>query len=200
MDNSIRLLHGRLIRVRTRIINEYHFFGTMLMRLKMGIAPCGTAFTDAARIVFDPTFAGRLNEDQLLFVMLHEALHVALGHCFRGRELNHECFNIACDTVVNSIALKTMGLSGLKIGDSEVFHLAPDGREGECFSAEEIYHMLEKDRLKQEEAEDFLLLGKEEDGSGGKSLQGQGIGSLDRHDVWASIKAKQAFVLILLSS
>ena len=192
MNDSIRLLHGRLIKTRTRMINDYPFFGTMLMKLKLGIAPCGTAFTDAVRIVFDPVFAGGLDDDQLLFVMLHEALHVALGHCFRGRELNHECFNIACDTVVNSIALKTMGLASMRVGGSEVFHLAPDGREGECCSAEEIYHMLEKDRMNQEKNPARLSLA----GAGGRGSDPQSevpkSARVDRHDVWTSIKNKQA--------
>lgn len=132
----------RLINLRAEILSKHPFFGRLLMRLPFGFAECGTAYTDMSRIVFDPAFASRLNDDQLLFVLLHELMHCVLKHCTRGNGKIHLLYNIACDIVVNSVLLEALNISSIKICDEEVMHLTPRGDEGRLYSAEKVYQML----------------------------------------------------------
>lgn len=134
----------RLTEIRTGILREYPFFGTLLMHLRFGIANCGTAFTDMKRIVFDPEFVEELDDEQLEFIMLHEVMHCVLNHCIRGQELDHMIFNIACDVVVNSNIMQTMGVTEFKVAGEPAMHLTPLGDEGYKYTAEEVYQMYVK--------------------------------------------------------
>lgn len=118
------------------------FFGHLAMGLQLACAPCETTCTDGKRLIFDPEFAEQLSVQELQFVTLHEVMHCVLEHCIRGRNLHSLLFNIACDIVVNSTILDMWGLDTFKVVGEEAMHLAPDGKEGRIYSAEEIYHML----------------------------------------------------------
>ena len=88
----------KLLLSRLRIINQHGFYGMLLMQMRFGIDDeCETAYTDGRRICFNTDFLNRLTNDELDFVMMHEVLHVALGHCNRGKHYDQELFNIACD-------------------------------------------------------------------------------------------------------
>ncbi|MBR7164800.1 MAG: hypothetical protein IKD18_00840, partial [Clostridia bacterium] len=145
--DSLKLKRGaqRLIDTRASILQESPFFGRLLMHLPLGFASCGTAYTDMKRIVFDPDFAERLENEELKFVLLHETFHCILKHCTRMGGKIPFLYNVACDVVVNSLLLKVLGRDQMKIGGSPVMHLAPDGKEGAEYTAEEIYQMLLSD-------------------------------------------------------
>lgn len=149
---------------RACIVRDNPFFGHLVMRLSLACAPCGTACTDGSRLIFDPEFAGKMSDREMQFVILHEVLHCVLGHCLRGKALNSQMFNIACDIVVNSTILEMWGIDTIEIAGEEAMHLAPDNKEGRLYNAEEVYHML---------------------------VSGQGrIGidsGFDRHDLWQGI-------------
>jgi predicted metal-dependent peptidase len=77
--------------------------------------------------------------------MMHEILHVVLQHCIRGEDRDHERMNIACDIVVNSNILleNNMDLQSITLRKwGESMHLAPDGKEGHRYTAEQVYEML----------------------------------------------------------
>lgn len=170
-----RSILKRLTNVRAGILTEYPFFGALLIHLNFGLANCETAFTDMKRIVFDPEFAMRLDEEQLGFVMLHEVMHCALNHCIRGKGYHPYTFNIACDIVVNSNIMSVMGLSEMMIDGYPVMHLAPDGKEGYEYNAEQVYYMLleEGDSLQGNASKDSNNIYEE--------------GRVDTHDVWGNI-------------
>ena len=92
---------GRLTLARNRILQEYPFYGRLLMRLSFGLAECETAYTDMRQIVFDPAFAGRLTDEELKFVLAHEYLHAGLGHYHRCQGREPYLWNVACDFVIN---------------------------------------------------------------------------------------------------
>jgi hypothetical protein len=138
----------RLLLSRMRILANNGFYGLLLMHLKFALdEECETAYTDGERIAFNPTFMDELSDSELDFVLMHEILHVVLRHCAREGNRDHETFNIACDIVVNSniklscnndpksITLKRWGVS---------MYLAPNGKEGHHYTAEEVYEMLSK--------------------------------------------------------
>jgi predicted metal-dependent peptidase len=99
------------------------------------------------RITFGPDFLENLSDRELDFVMMHEILHVVLQHCLREDDRAHQEFNIACDIVVNSNILLENNMSRnsitlKKYGES--MHIAPDGKEGYEYTAEQVYNMLPK--------------------------------------------------------
>lgn len=136
----------RLILSRMRILCNNGFYGLLLMHMIYSIDEnCETAATDGRRIFFGPKFLDELNDTELDFVMMHEILHVVLQHCLRQGDRDNEQFNIACDIVVNSNILlsenNNLGAITLrKYGTS--MHLAPDGKEGYEYTAEQVYEML----------------------------------------------------------
>lgn len=136
----------RLLISRLRILATNGFFGILLMHIRFGLdEECETAYTDGRYIRFSPEFLESLSDSELDFVMMHEIMHVALRHCFRGRNFEPERFNIACDIVVNSNILlsNNMDIKSItlkKYGES--MHLTPNNKEGYEFSAEEVYAML----------------------------------------------------------
>ena len=138
----------RLKTSRMRLLVNHSFYGMLLMHLKYSLdLECQTAYTDGEKIAFSPNFMDELSDSELDFVMMHEIMHVALLHCFRGTDFDKELFNVACDIVVNSNILLSNNMDKKaitlnKYGES--MHLAPDGKEGHFYTAEEVYKMLEK--------------------------------------------------------
>lgn len=136
----------RILLSRFRILNNHGFFGILLLNVAFGLDEnCETAYTDGYAIRFSPKFLDDLNNNELDFVMMHEIMHIALKHCFRGRVAHPELFNIACDIVVNSNILfsNSMNYHAITLKKYGVaMHLAPNGKEGYLFTAEEVYNML----------------------------------------------------------
>ena len=169
-SDEVKKYTQKLLLSRFRILNRHGFYGLLLMHMRFGLdEACDTAYTDGYRINFSPVFLESLSNDEVDFVLMHEILHVVLKHCFRGRKVDPYLFNIACDIVVNSNILysKNMNLKYItleKYGES--MHLAPNGKEGYLYTAEEVYNMLIKDSLSKNR---------------GKSVKGE---SFDDHSHW----------------
>ena len=136
----------RLLLSRMRILNTHGFYGLLLMHMVYSIDEnAETAYTDGTRIAFGPEFLESLTDSELDFVMMHEILHVVLQHCIRGKDRDHERMNIACDIVVNSNILLENNMDHRSITLSkwgESMHIAPDGKEGHEYTAEQVYDML----------------------------------------------------------
>lgn len=79
------------------------------------------------QILFDPEFVDEIDDEQLEFVLLHEILHCALGHPLRAGTMNFDLFQIACDIVVNSVALEELHLHTILFENQPVMCIAPDG-------------------------------------------------------------------------
>ena len=169
-SDEVKKYTQKLLLSRFRILNRHGFYGLLLMHMRFGLdEECNTAYTDGYRINFSPVFLESLSNDEVDFVLMHEILHVVLKHCFRGRKVDPYLFNIACDIVVNSNILysKNMNLKYItleKYGES--MHLAPNGKEGYLYTAEEVYNMLIKDSLSK---------------NSGKGVKGD---SFDDHSHW----------------
>ncbi len=145
-ERKIREYQKRLLLSRMRVICRHGFYGLLLMHMRFAIddgAP--TAYTDGERIAFSPTFLEELSDSELDFIMMHELLHVVLQHCFRAPASEPGRYNIAADIVINSIIMLENGgdpdsITLSKYGES--MHIAPDGKEGHLYTAEEVYEML----------------------------------------------------------
>ena len=145
-NEKARQYINRLLLARMRILCNHGFYGLLLMHMIYSIDEgCETAYTDGERIAFSPTFLEELSDKELDFVMMHEILHVVLRHCLRGEDKDNERYNIAADIVINSTIMhenddKASSITLSKYGES--MHIAPDGKEGYFYTAEEVYEML----------------------------------------------------------
>ena len=172
-DQQTRDYTRRLLLSRLRLLNTNGFFGLLLMHTRFGLDPeCKTAYTDGRALRFSPDFLAELSDSELDFVLMHEVMHMALRHCYRGEKYEHMRFNIACDIVVNSNILlaSDMDESSITLKNYGVsMHLAPNGREGYEYTAEQVYEMLPS------------RPDKAGNGNGGKGGTGNGW---DEHDKW----------------
>jgi predicted metal-dependent peptidase len=127
-----------------RLLDGHGFYGLLLTRLIVNVdTSVSTVTTDGERVFFNPDFLSSLTDSELDFILLHEVLHIALRHTQRGTGLDNEYFDSACDIVVNSNILSELGRTSFHInGFGDVPHLAPDGREGHNFTAEQLYDIL----------------------------------------------------------
>lgn len=135
----------RILLSRMRILVNYGFFGLLLMHMQYAIDEnCRTVSTDGKYIYFGPQYLEKLSDEELDFVMMHEIMHVVLKHCFRTGDRDSMQFNIACDIVVNSnilLAEKNKKSVMAQIAGWHM-HLAPNGKEGHEYTAEQVYAML----------------------------------------------------------
>jgi predicted metal-dependent peptidase len=85
----------------------------------------------SGRLVVNPAFVEKLKENELIFVLAHELLHLALRTHDRARGSQHLEFNYAHDYIINDILRKELGMDHVPAGGLDM----PGARER---SAEEI--------------------------------------------------------------
>ena len=191
-----KALNKRLSGLRADILRNYPFFGELIMHLSFAVGSCGTACTDMKKIIVDPEFAGILSDEELTFVLLHEVMHCVLQHPARGKELHQYLYNIACDVVVNSNIMKSMGVKEYIVAGCPAMHISPSGTEGWKLSAEEVYKEL-LDVVHIQISEDgsqarIVIQGLDgigEGDAGGSNGSGGMSGKLiDNHDIWVEVE------------
>ncbi|MBR3781631.1 MAG: hypothetical protein IKK63_10585 [Clostridia bacterium] len=194
-EQKIREYSMRLMKSRLRLLCTNGFYGLLMMHMVLTIdEECETAATDGVRIYFGPDFLENLTDSQIDIVMMHEILHIALQHCSRYGDFEPERFNIACDIVVNSIILESMGgnRKNIHLGKyGELMHETPDGKEGAKFTAEEVYAMLPAMKGKKSKKMPGSLAGNgdapdgKNGGDGGSDdSDSDGNGVFDDHEKW----------------
>ncbi len=170
---------------RMRILSKFPFYGLLLMHVTLGIEEdAETAYTDGDRIVFSPDFMDDLDDASLDFVMLHEILHIALLHCYRGQDRDNRLFNVATDIVVNSNIIQScnVDISSLSLYHKYgIINKAPNKSDGWRYTAEEIYDLL----LVKYGNNNNNSNDQDEDNNLGAGIQkGSGDSSFDMHDKW----------------
>ena len=205
-DNKTREIVQRLQAIRVKMLREQPFYAVLLMQLRFALdESTPTLYTDGERIAFNPYFVDELDDFQLQFVLMHEILHVALGHCTsEEKDFNHKAYNIACDIVVNSNIMYSLGLikekvdflgnkSGyevkkeVEIDGEPLIHKAPDGIEGVELDAKEVYALLLKaypelakeDEQKQENRDKSKQGSSNKKSNKGKAQDGKTQGASD---------------------
>jgi predicted metal-dependent peptidase len=109
-ETQIRNYARKIGRSRMRLLNKYPFYGLLLMYLKFTIdRDLPTESTDGEKIYFGADFLDNLTDEELDFVLMHEIMHIALQHIFRGKDKVHDLFDIACDIVANSNIMLEQG-------------------------------------------------------------------------------------------
>jgi predicted metal-dependent peptidase len=85
----------------------------------------------SGRLVINPAFVARLRDNELIFVLAHELLHLALRTHDRARGSHHLEFNYAHDYIINDILRVELGFTSIPAGGLDM----PGAREK---SAEQI--------------------------------------------------------------
>lgn len=109
-----------------------------------------TAATDGKTIYFDPQYLASLSEDEKLFLVAHEFMHIKFEHMFRlsdknGKMRNLDIWNEATDAIINA----NLERDGFKIKDGYVN--IPGARK---YNAEELYAILLKEKQEQQKNKD----------------------------------------------
>jgi len=101
----------RVGEARIRLMFVLPFLGYLVSQLRDEVSnSVGTAGTDGKRIIWSPDWVATLSEDDLKFVMAHEAMHCALSHLWRRGDRDPNRWNIAADAVINDLLIE----AGLK--------------------------------------------------------------------------------------
>ncbi|WXT99792.1 MAG: hypothetical protein Ctma_0496 [Catillopecten margaritatus gill symbiont] len=82
---ELKAIKAQLTKARTQLILDSPFLGNLVLRLPLIAADswCKTSATDAKSFYYNPKFIDALNNPQIKFVLIHEALHCALTHFAR---------------------------------------------------------------------------------------------------------------------
>lgn len=134
-----------------------------------------TAATDGVNVIYGRTFVDRLDDRQLGFLILHEAMHKAYRHLTTWEKLfkkNPRVANAACDFVIN-----------LQINDydrDEQFICFPTDEKGERMG------LIDERFRGMDVAQVYAILEKEQDnnqadGAGNKSAQHGNVQGFDEH-------------------
>ena len=155
---------------RQKLLTRQPFIGMILMGLELVPMPgniVDTACTDGRRILMGIPFYAKLDLEERLFVMAHEAWHCVLLHGARLQNRNQHLFNIAADLEIHFILQKEKM--------KEPFVL-PHDPAWDGLSAEEIYEKLGHNPKKDKNSSPF---GNDRES---EHIKGNGNGEgFDRH-------------------
>lgn len=134
MDDKQQALNKAKINLMAR--PDSAFFTTVLFSLKfIWDESIKTAATNGTDIKINSQFFMSLNPEERVFLLIHEAMHVAYLHMDRLETRIPAKFNVAADHVINLMLIErgfkmpSMGLADPKykgMGTEEVYNLLPD--------------------------------------------------------------------------
>ena len=128
---------GRLIKARSRLGARAAGYASLIFGLPFTETDLtDTMATDGRKIYFNRTFVRETPDNGLVAVLLHEALHVSLGHHLRRGSIAPEPWNVACDFAVNLIVMD----SRLELPSNALLDAKYRG-----MTAEQIVRLLPKD-------------------------------------------------------
>lgn len=157
--------------VKRKMLAKYPRFGSEIAMANIEFKddlPFHTAATDGKNIYVDPNYFESLSENDRLFTIAHEIMHIKFMHMFRlmdkdGKRRNPELWNIATDAIINA----NLERDGFTIKEGYV-----NMPEALNYSAEEFYQkLLEENEKKQNEQQSKQ---KQEQGDGQDQEQDNG--------------------------
>lgn len=110
-----------LDKARALLVMKYPFWATIVLNTEIRIGdnlhgqPNPTACTDGRVIVINQSFLDTLTVPKVVFLLAHEAGHIAMHHALRVGSRNRKVWNIACDYALNWL-LKEDGLEFIESG------------------------------------------------------------------------------------
>ena len=142
------------------------FFTTIVFSLKLIWDRCiPTAATDGSSIRMNPDFFMSLLPDERIFLIVHEAMHVALLHMLRLADREHRKWNKACDHYINLMLIERgfrmpqNGLADSKykgLSSDEIYALLPDPPPDDSFTLDLEPNIAPVDSITQD-IQDILI-------------------------------------------
>ena len=161
---------NKIYRARMNLVLHEPFFGSLALQCLVEIdETCKTAYVDGFTLGFNPYFVEELTMPEIIGLIAHEIMHIALCHCSRRNKRDHDTWNEAGDYVINLILTKI----DLNTGKS-LFTLPKGGlldRKYSEMDADQVYTALYSKKAKQKSNESRYGNGSasENDGSCSKS-------------------------------
>lgn len=168
--------------IKKKLLFKYPFFGSVIANSSfIEKNEIDTAATDGENIYYNPEFINNLIEDEKVFVFAHEVCHIAFDHLKRSENKNKKIWNIATDSVINSL-LKQDGLPLIK-GCVDI--------EGAFnYNAEEMYDKLLKENNEQDSNSGKEKDSNQDEGNGSSDSSNENVGH-DSHDMWGKVIEKE---------
>lgn len=92
----------RILKARANLILDHAFFGVLALRLKLvEDESFPTAAVDGEHLFYNPKFIDKLSNQELIGLMAHEVMHIALGHIWRAEHRESKRWNVAGDYAIN---------------------------------------------------------------------------------------------------
>jgi predicted metal-dependent peptidase len=125
----------RMSKARAKMLLRHPFFATLVMTTPLvETDEVPTAGTDMVKLYYNPEWINGLNdEEEVMGLLAHEVMHIAMMHGLRGYGRNPMVWNIACDFAINLVL------------DEAGFKLPANGcldKKYANMSADEIYEQL----------------------------------------------------------
>ena len=146
MDANVDMIYD----VKRKMLVKYPRFGNEIAVANIEFKdnlPFHTAATDGKNIYVDPNYFERLNEDDRLFIIAHEIMHIKFMHMYRlidkdGKKRDPELWDIATDAIINA----NLERDGFTIIAGDV-----NMPEALNYSAEEFYQILLQEKGEKQE-------------------------------------------------
>ena len=95
---------GRIMKARSRLGSKAPGYAALVFGLELveheGI---DTMATDGKSIFWSREFVQKIDDREIMGVLMHEGLHVMLGHHLRRGNINPQLWNVACDYAINIV-------------------------------------------------------------------------------------------------
>jgi len=165
MNNT---LYKKISDSRMNIFMRDPFLGYILQHFNIIVdQSVETAYTNGKHIVLGESFLSKLSLDETIFILLHELLHLVLGHIKRGRHLDKLRFNVACDIVVNDIISlyqynhgnltpqfgKDYSIRSLNLTVEEVYKRLPKNIKSQILDFHDLWTLIEESDLEKDNEE-----------------------------------------------
>lgn len=168
MDANVDMIYD----VKRKMLVKYPRFGNEIAVANIEFKdnlPFHTVATDGKNIYVDSNYFERLNEDDRLFIIAHEIMHIKFMHMYRlidkdGKKRDPELWNIATDAIINA----NLERDGFTIIAGDV-----NMPEALNYSAEEFYQILLEEKEKQQKEQEQNGQGNQEQNQGNSGEQSQ---------------------------
>jgi len=163
----------KITQARVSMLFNQQFFGTIAMRMELMPADkwLPTMAVDGKYMYYNHNFVDELFQDELIFVVSHEVLHLVYDHLGRNEFRDRQLYNIAADYVVNDELILA------KVGKFPTHKIQKKDSYGSMRTVEEPIglHDVKYRDWNSEKVYDDLLQQQEKNGSGkGKNSDGSG--------------------------
>lgn len=172
MNPSVDMIYD----IKRKMLTKYPRFGSEIAGANIEFRDdleIHTAATDGKNVYVDPEYFASLSENDRLFLIAHEIMHIKFMHMYRlvdkdGKKRNLDLWNTATDAIINA----NLERDGFTIKKGYV-----NRPEALNYSAEEFYEILLREKEKQQQQNGQANLGNSgEQGQDENQNDGDGEG------------------------